>query len=452
MRRLYARRAASTCAIAVTAVAGLVAPGVASAKKAAAANCSGSNIVAAGSTLQKLAQKSIWEPDFNTSKNAQACSGALQPTVGPYESIGSGEGLEDWGYNGHAFEAGRVAVVATDEPVNAAEKDEIEANEKEKGSAPASIQSIPVLQAAVAIIVHLPANCTATSTAAPGRLVLDNVTLEAIWKGTINNWSEIKDDGDSVSGSGCVATTPFTRLVRLDQSGTTHILKKYLNIIDSSPQATEAHGEQTWNELSEGDLNTVWPTKAHVQKASAEGGGALVTEVAKVESSIGYASLADARSNGGFSKTGVGGANTAKFWVELQNNGSSTKKGKYSDPATNGDEEKLGNSKCGDTKYTNGQGTKFPPASTSAVWNEVTTATKEKNYPLCGITYDTTFSKYSAYPGTTEGEAITAKQFLAFVLESGAEGGQKLILNNDYEPLPAKLLKEAKAGAALTKF
>jgi ABC-type phosphate transport system substrate-binding protein len=451
MRRLYARRAVSTCALAAVVVAGLATPGGASAKAKgpAGANCTGSDIIAAGSTLQKLAQKSIWEPDFNTSKNAQACSGALEPTVGPYQSIGSGEGLEDWGFKGHAFEAGRVAVVATDEPVNTAEKAEIEANEKVKGSAPNSIQSIPVLQAAVAIIVHLPANCTATSAAAPGRLVLDNETLAAIWDGDINEWSEIKDDGDSVSGSGCVATTPITRLVRLDASGTTHILKKYLDVIDSSPLATEADGEKTWTELSEGELNTVWPTKAHVQKALAEGGGALVTEVANVESSIGYASLADARSNGGFSKTG--GPHTGKFWVEVQNDGTSTKKVAYADPATNGDEEKLGNSNCADTKYTNGR-VKFPPKTTAAVWNEVTTATKEKHYPLCGITYDMTFSKYSAYPGTTEGEEITAKQFLAFVLEAGSEGGQKLILNNDYEPLPAKVLKEAKAGAALTAF
>jgi ABC-type phosphate transport system substrate-binding protein len=449
MRRLNAHRAVSTCVLATAVVAGLVAPGAASAKsKVAPPNCAGANIIPAGSTLQKLAQKSIWDSDFNTSKNAQACSGALEPLVGPYQSIGSGEGLEDWGYKGHAFEAGRVAIVATDEPVNVAEKAEIEANEKV--SVANSIQTIPVLQAAVAIIVHLPANCTATSTAAPGRLVLNNVTLEGIWKGAINEWSQIKEDGDTVSGAGCVATTPITRLVRLDQSGTTHILKKYLNIIDSSPLATEADGEQTWNELSEGELNTVWPTAAHVQKAAAEGGGALVTEVAKVESSIGYASLADARSNGGFSKTG--GPGTGKFWVEVQNSGTSTKKAKYADPATNGDEEKLGNSNCADTKYTNGKGTKFPPKTTAGVWNEVTTATKEKNYSLCGVTYDMTFSKYSAYPGTTEGEAITAKQFLAFVLETGTEGGQQLILNNDYEPLPAKLIKEAKAGAALTGF
>jgi PBP superfamily domain len=449
MRRFNARRAIAACALSSAMVATLVAPGAASAKKVVPPNCTGSSIIAAGSTLQKLAQKSIWGPDFNTSKNAQACSGALQPKI-TYESIGSGKGLEDWGFSGHAFEAGRVAIVATDEPVSEAEKAEIEANEKTPGSVPDSVQSIPVLQAAVAVIVHLPANCTATSTAAPGRLVLNNTTLEAIWKGQINNWSEIKDDGDAVSGSGCVATTPFTRLVRLDQSGTTHILKKYLNLIDSEALATEADGSQTWNQLSEGELNTVWPTATHAKAAKAEGGGALVSEVAAVESSIGYASLADARSNGSFSKTG--GPGTGKFWVEVENNGTTTKKPKYADPATNGDEEKLANSNCTLTKYTNGKGTKFPPASTADSWSEVTTETKEKNYPLCGITYDMTFSKYSAYPGTTEGEEITAKQYLTFALESGAEGGQQLILNNDYEPLPSKLVKEAVKGVAATGF
>lgn len=449
MRRLQARRGITACAISVAAVAACAAPGVASAKTVPA-SCNGSNIKAAGSTLQKLAQVSVWDPTFDTSKNAKACGGTEKPTV-TYESIGSGAGLEKWGYNGHAFEAGNVAIVATDEPVDSVEKAEMESNETVKGSAPNSVQSIPVLQAAVAIIVHLPANCTATSTAAPGRLVLNNVTLEAIWNGTINNWTEIKDGGDAVSGAGCNAETPITRLVRLDGSGTTHILKKYLGLINSNPLKTTA-GEKTWTALSETSLNTVWPEAANVKPAAKEGGGALVSEVAAVSSSIGYASLADSRSNGGFSKTG--GPGTSKFWVEIQDSGlSTTKKPKYADPSTDGDTEAVANSNCAKTKYTNGKGTKFPPATTAATWNEVTTETKEKNYSLCGITYDTTLSKYSAYPGTSAGEAITAKQFLAYVLETkGEESGQELILNRDYEPLPKNLIKEAQTGAALTAF
>jgi ABC-type phosphate transport system substrate-binding protein len=448
-----ARRMASACALSVAAVAALVAPGAAS----AATQCSGSSIVAAGSTLQKLAQKEVWEPDFNTSANTAACNGTQGDGGVPkisYESIGSGAGLEDWGYKGHAFEAGRVAVVATDEPVNTSEKKEIEANETK--TVANSVQSIPVLQASVAIIVNLPTGCTATNTVKknpfPGRLVLENATLQKIWVGEITKWSEITEEGDALVGAGCDAETPITRVVRLDGSGTTHVFKKYLDLISNTAFETEKAENKTWTEISEGPENTTWPEAAHVVKPAATGGGALVSKVAETPSSIGYANLADARSNGGFSKTGIGGPGTAKFWAAIQNDGTVTTKVKFADPSTDGDTEPLANANCFDTKYTNGTGTKFPPKLTSDTWNEVTTATKEKNYPICGLTYDMVLSKYSAYPGTSEGEVTTASNFLDFVLETEAGGGQQLLVNHDYEPLPPKLLKEARKGVALAAF
>ena len=82
----------------------------------------------------------------------------------------------------------------------------------------------------------------------------------------------------------------------------------------------------------------------------------------------------------------------------------------------------------------------------------MTTLTKEKNYPLCGLTYDTMFKKYSNYPGTSAAEVETAKQFTTFELNEEAEGGQQLIVNNDYEPLGKKLDKEATTGLATVGF
>src|SRR5580700_4217593 len=92
-----ARRTVPACVLSAATVAALMVPGAAS----AATQCSGSNIVVAGSTLQKLAQKEVWQPDFNTSANPAACNGSQgsggKPSLS-YESIGSGAGLEDWGY------------------------------------------------------------------------------------------------------------------------------------------------------------------------------------------------------------------------------------------------------------------------------------------------------------------------------------------------------------------
>ena len=130
------------------------------------------------------------------------------------------------------------------------------------------------------------------------------MTLEKIWSGEITKWTELKEGGDTFTG-GSACEAPFTRLVRLDESGTTHILKKYLNLINDTPIETAGHGKLTWAEMSEeANNNEAWPEAAHVKAAAKEGGGALVAEVAATPDSIGYASLADARSNGGFSKTG----------------------------------------------------------------------------------------------------------------------------------------------------
>jgi hypothetical protein len=129
-----------------------------------------------------------------------------------------------------------------------------------------------------------------------------------------------------------------------------------------------------------------------------------------------------------------------------------TTKVKYADPSTDLDTEPVAEANCYDTNYTNGAGTKFPPKVTSETWNAVTTATKEKNYPICGLTYDSILSKYSAYPHTTEAEMTTARNLLDFVLETEAGGGQQLIVGHDYEPVPAQLLKEARTGVALVRF
>ena len=452
MRSFKARRGLVACAVSAASIAALAAPGVASAKKVAPATCAGSNITLAGSTLQKLAVKTYWGPAFAsvTNKNPAGCGekASVHPTIG-YESIGSGAGLEKFGYKGHAFEAGAVAIATTDEPVNASQKAEIETNEKV--SEAESVQSIPVIQAAVAILVHLPTGCTATSTAAPGVSHRQPDAPENLG-GEINKWTELKEGGNIFTG-GAACEAPFARLVSLDESGTTHILKRYLNLINGSPIETASHGELTWAEMSEEENNNeAWPTAASVKAAKATGGGALVKEGVETSETASPTPALRTPAQTGASAKPLGGPGTEKFWAEIQNSGEKQKSEKYADPATNGDEEKLGNSNCTKTKYTNGKGTKFPPETTASTWNEVTTSTKEKNYPICGVSYQTVFKKYSNYPGTTLGEEETAAQFVNFELNEELEGGQQLIVNTDYEPLGKKLDKEAKAGLATVGF
>jgi len=451
MNRITARRVRRACLSAAGALAGLAALGSTSAL-AAPAQCSGSNITGQGASVMKVAYQSVFDGDFNTSANPFACNGTQgndgKPVVS-YTSSSSGTGLASWGVGGKgASFIPTNAFVVTEEPPNPTEKSEIEANETSPGSAPESLLTIPVVQESIAILIHLPAGCTATSESFPGRLVLANTTLEQIFLGTINNWSEIKDGGDTLTGT---CSSPITRVVRLDSAGSTHILKKYLNLIDSTPFTTETSTSQTWDELSEGAGNTLWPKAAGVTRPKANGDSAEVAQVAATAGSIGYSSLANARANSAFIPPS-GGKETAVFWAPIQNSGVKTKKETFADPSTDGDTAEPASANCAKEKYTNGKGSKFPPASTKETWQAVTSETKQKNYTLCGIAYELALTKFSAYPGTTEGEEITDSNFLDFLLAAKTGGGQLLIEKHDYEALPKKLDKESAAGAALIGF
>jgi ABC-type phosphate transport system substrate-binding protein len=455
MRLPTARRLAPTCIVSVAALAALAAPGAANA--ALGTQCSGSNITAQGSSLQKDAQLKVWNPGFNTStKSKSACSGTqgtkAKPTVA-YTSSGSGAGLEAWGVNKKTPNFTSNAFVGTDEPPNTAQIAEIEANETKLVSE--TVLSIPVVQESVAVLIHLPANCVATSKKNKGRLELTNVALEGIYRGTITKWSQLEGvDGNALSGAGCNAETAISPIGRRDQSGTTHIFKKYLSLINGTTFTTEAPKEQlkTWTEVSEGTENTTWPKAAKITKPTATGGGALIEEVAKTASSIGYANLAEARLKGTFTPGDGGGPSTATFWAPVQDNGLGTEKPKFQDPASNKDVAALAEANCKNTEYTNSVEA-FPPLSVTEPWNEVTTSTTEKKYTLCGLTYDLGLSSFSAYPGTSQEEATTVHDYLKFVVDAKAGGGQKIISGHDYLALPkGPVLSEAEKGAEKISF
>ena len=453
MRMLSARRLMPTCIIAAAGVAALVAPGAASAS--VGTQCSGVTIGGQGSSLQKLAQE-LWDPNFNTSSEAHACNGT-QGTKGTpkvsYNPSGSGAGLKSWGVGKleHKYEATN-AFVGTDEAPNPTAKKEIEENETTL--TPKALLTIPVLQAAVAVIAHLPSGCTATSTSNKGRLVLNNSTLEGIWKGEITNWTEIADGGDELKGT-CTGT--ITHVVRLDGSGTTHIYKKYLGLINKSTSFPttnvkgESTGNHTWNEIAEGPENQSWPTADAVVRPEKTGNGAVVAKVAETPGSIAYANLADARANANFVPP-LGGAGKATFWIPIQDKTGTVT---YADPASNKEVAALKESNCSKEEYTDGENA-FPPENAQASWSEVTTRTEEPKYTICGLTFDLALTKYSAFPGTSLEEATTANNFLQFVTSTKKEktgnkenGGQGLIKGHDYEPLTGTVLKEAQKGSAL---
>jgi len=455
MTSVSARRLFATCILPAATAVALAAPGAAG----AATQCSGVNVTGQGANVAKIAQQNVWDPDFNTSKSKAACAGlkgqgSLQKPVVSFNTSSAAVGLESWGANKHAATDFSVAnaFIAASEPPNATQKSEIEAHETTLISN--TLLSIPTFQTALAVIVNLPANCVATSKKDKGRLELNNVTLEGIFRGTITKWNQITEDGDALSGAGCNSASSIIPVVRLDGAGTTHIFKKYLSLIGPSSFTDEKESSQTWNAVSEGSLNTDWPKAANVTRPAKTGDTAIDTKVAETPGSISYTTFAEARANGSFTPSpGTGGPGTARFWAPIQNNGLATSgKLKYADPSSNKDVAAVGDSNCKNTEYTNGE-VPFPPSSALEPWDEVTTRTIEPKYPICSIVVELAFTNYSAYPGTSLEEATTVHDFFGFVTNSKGGGGQKLIAGHDYLALPkGNVLEEAQKGAALIGF
>lgn len=439
MTSFRAHRLLPACAFSAAVAVALAAPGAASAGTLGE-QCSGSAIEGSIASSPQLVGQFVWAPAFNTSANAEACNGTQGSKGTPKVSYeATGLGMEAWGVNSHAFEGKRIAFVGTDEPPDAQQRTEIQLHSKHPTLN--TLETIPVLQEALAIVVDLPQSCHATSTSDPGRLVLDNVTLKKIFRDVITKWSEITEGGDKLTGEKCDAATTIIRVVREAPEGATSILKRYLGLINTEHNVLAGLG---WDELATAAHSTEWP--GTVTHASGDYGEA--STVAATPSSIGYADLGFTRAQGSFTPPS-GGKSTATFWAPLQNNGLAQADETYSDPSTNGDSKEVANANCVETAYTDGASSS-PPASTLELWTEVTSKTTEPHYTLCGLVYDLTFHEYSQYPGTTLKEATTANNYLRFILAGG--GGQELIAKYDYAPIPTSLTSEARAGAEKSKF
>jgi ABC-type phosphate transport system substrate-binding protein len=510
MTFISARRLVAVCAVSGAALAAAVAPGAASATTDLGELCSGSNISGLGSSFQAPAQF-IWTglkggKGFNVSTSEIACNGTFgskgKPTVtyaqGEKEK-GSGACLKDFG-SGEAPKTNLFPFCGTDEAPSSAVLTEMESH-AEAGVAPESVETIPILQGSVAIIVHLPQGCKAASVITSGekkfklgRLVFDNTTVAKIYEGTIKTWKEAVEAQGENHGSDSLtcakaeeADQTIKPVVRADKSGTTHIFKEYLSLVDGSEINMEAFNEpqgggkkpcgeakpeelRTWAEVGEGCENQRWPAAIEKVRPTETGNPGVIHAVASTESTIGYADLAAARELEEFSKkfnkeTGKGGGENKKgtetvqgeqnyrFWAEIQHSAPSVSPVLYSDPSSDGDVEKPANSKCGGTIYVAKAGEKFPPVNTRLSWSAVKAEIIQKNYNICGLTYDLIVRQYSYYLkpfGLSEEEskpiATTVENYLKWALSSKTEGGGIEIKNHDYEKVAGIVQEEAEDG------
>ncbi len=556
MRFVSLRGAAMAC-LAMTALFALGMTGVASAKKLPPPNpeilgqCEGkAEIKGQGSTFSAPAEEH-WtgyksnnlEPNgFAGSFNLASlgCSGAKKPVVkydNTHESVkGSGSCLKTFGKGittfGEEVASGgeldkfprviRYPYCGTDEAPSAATKVAMEKfatealepgeeNTVENPQQPGEgIETIPAAQGAEAVIIHLPAGCTATSEATStkgklqklGRLSLDRETVQGIYAGTIETWKEAitAQGGHAKDELHCAGTTGekeaaensrIRPVVRKDGSGTTHIFKAWLLQLSSTKYPmeayatingsehpchegeanTEAGAEYDWAEVAEGCQNQRWPEKAKVLRASVSGNPGVIAEVHNTASSIGYADVSAAAKEGFFTTVADKGGENKKeeqnnqFWAEIQSTPEGAATPEYADPSSKGDNEKAGaESNCKDTVYVSKVGEEFPPHSTRKDWSKVKGEAVSKTYSICGLTYILAMRQYYPFIShylpteTTEEKEAAAKEsleiatavnnYVKYVVSTKSGGGAKALKGTLYEGLPKAVAKEAEFGAS----
>jgi ABC-type phosphate transport system substrate-binding protein len=335
---------------------------------------------------------------------------------------------------------------------------------------PLAIHTIPVAQAAIAVIVHLPTGCTINSNdhaSTENRLDITNSALERVFFGDSNvTWSTLLPSSPSCAGS-------ITRVVPYDpRSGTAFAFAEYLNQIRPQDSwdalARSNYQPSRWSDSS---TNLVYggatssnppgtcPLPPPFSETIAEmtrcnGDANLAQSVRDTPGSVGFVDMATAV-HAGFQYPAKGSSST--FWVPLQNNGTSTKGATFADPNATSDGYIDGNSTggadCATASYT-------PPApptgsadSTLSSWSNVigSSPSATPTYPICALTYELAFDDPSlAYGDTTILDEVsrTVKDYLEYILSNaGANDGQSVLRPLGYDALPANILAVARTGA-----
>lgn len=357
--------------------------------------CSGVNIHGEGSSLQKIPQE-VWLLGFRD--NVLGCVNTKKDVS--FSPNGSAAGLEAWGVNksGKKPEEKIDQFIATDDAPNEAQLLEID-----KAALLPNSQAlvIPVTQAAIAMIVDPPANCTV--------LGILNEPLQLVWAGEITLWNQIPTS----EGTGC--SNEIHRVVRKDGSGTTYQFKHYLLEIFGG-KLTKA-GNRTWHELQpETTANLEWPEESTVSRPTANGGSKEAELVSLDLGSIGYANLGDARPflmHENFTWLAVQNENTKKLVLPGTETG---------EPTLTANE-----ANCEKTHYSN-KPTKAGPDDN---WSEVYGGHPDANekYPICTLTWDIGLLGYLE-AGLSKGEAQTAHDYLNYVVNE--KGGQQDLAGKDY--------------------
>ncbi len=421
------RRSALTavCAFGVAAGIGMT---VAPVSALAAEKCAATT--GSGSSLQGI-QQTKW----TTGRKLAGCTPEAPGIT--YTSTGSGKALKEWGMPGSVLvpaEAGGGKLdgfIGTDDPPTEAQLKEAEKASESKA------ETVPVVAAPVAMIIHPPANCTATGT----EFKINNKVLSEMWIGKYANWKIFLEKAgvtfEEKVAKACEVV--IIHEVRSDGSGTSYAFKQYLSQIEPN----KAEWEKVAND------NVEWPagTKAETEheetgKKPNKGSSGEAKAVFLTAGSVGYVNTADAIA-AGFVKYAAKGTT---FWAKTQDNGTEEVGAKGAEPIIGTE----GNCPAKVTAATVlPKGTDNPPLWANVHLGHPNTE-EAGTYSLCTFTYDVAWNKYTTtilngatnYNGKGAEIGSTVKQYFSFMV-SATEGQAKANIAADYSKLPGAVQKVA---------
>lgn len=377
--------------LAVLLAVGIGAVGVASAPGVAGAACT--DVSGQGVPMQSIAHRNLWLP------NTTACAGRI--------TYVSTDPLTPMPLSSASF-------AASDDPPDGLTLFMM------RNAAGSSVEVIPVLQTAVAVLANLPAGCSASSSSSPLRAAA-RALQDAYDTETATFWDLFPGQlAEAVPGACRGVVTPIARSADV---APTRSFKQYLNAVDPL--------EWSGDTLS----GTVWPSNPALS-VTASGDTGMVQTVDSTDGTIGYAYLTWASS---FGLSGT--PDDDGFWVALPSAG-----GTWAEPEWVESFTLASYPNCDNTNYG-----AVPTTTTDADWSNVSgVSAAPVNYPICTLSYVLAYtSRYDDLPGLarTYDAGETTRRYLQYVTNSAT--GQLDVFGYGYGPVPSAIGTTAARGASL---
>ncbi len=381
----------------------------------ASLDCGGSAVEGGGSSVQELAQESLWRPGFNGPGGVCPGGPSIAHTAGAW-SDGCEPGHIDTDFT----------FIETDSPPDAAEMKCIE-----EAADGANVIVTPVASTSIAIVANPPTGCEFSEETG-----ITNLDLQKVFRGNLRTWASL----ETTQGT---CNSPIRRVVPGDASGVTSQFKTYLSRMNGGKQPCVG---KTWLELRSSSgwpsPNVEWPEEcagnklSPVVRADANGGGSVVTKANETDGGIGYVATPELKAST---------ATENLVGASMQNNG------KTSSAAANYAAPEVGTAaNCSATPFfvpLNTRPIHFWATGISVDWSNTSGVFPNVGgggYPLCTLTYILTLrgmSLVNAGQVAPEPQPFTIGQYTTtndFVHEYIVRpAGQAELETEYYSPLPA---------------